>query len=1105
MNKKLNKKILNLIALCSGITATVAVGIGGIVYSIQEKNGGDKPIDQNILPESVYKFSDDGKTLLGFKDEFLNDPDSEIYKGNFQDCDTMQIPARVTSVADNAFVDTPQPLHIISTIPSFVKNLTFAEGSQCSTIGNYAFKQCYTLTSVSFPSSLETIGQDAFYSVLALASIDFSNASSLNSINSSAFFDCRALTSVDLSHTNLTLINLGAFHSCSALTSITFPNSLKTIGNNAFYDCSKLTSIILPPELTSIGIIAFMNCKSLSSVDFSNCTNLTSIQENAFENCSALHSIDLSTCNILTSIDDYAFTECSALTSVKFPRSLLTIGEYVFKNCLKLDNIEWNAWNGSANLLPISFTGVCPTGGDVTVTNPSGYDSDALLQYLLEYGGLPESWTKDASPILPKSVYEIDENNVLVGFKQGIDLNQYKDTCDTMQIPASVTSIADNAFYKSFASTIPSFIKKLTFAEGSNCSSINNGAFRASSLTSVSLPSNLRSIGNSAFESCPALTSIDLSYCTNLSLISEFAFYQCNKLESVDLSYCSTLTEIQRYVFSDCSEITSVFLPNSLTEIGAIAFGRCSKLDLISFPSNLKNISVQAFKGCSALTSVDFSNCTELTSIKANAFESCSALVSISFPRSLTTINANVFKNCSNLNSITWNAWSGSFDSLSSDAFSGVCPTGGNVIVTNPSGHDSNELLQCLHVDGGLPESWIKNTGRELPDSVYDIDETTNALKGFKSGIDWSQYQNTSDTMKIPARVTSINESAFLDDTQYSSTIPSFITKITFAENSQLTKVNESAFANNFNNLTSVDFSNATNLSSIDNGVFYNSFYMSSVIFPSSLSEIKENVFVNCTYLENITWNGWTGEMDHIDINSFSGCPSDGTVAINNIGEYESIDLLNYLIQHGGLPESWKAALPESVLDIDANNVLQGFKSDINLSQYESTCDTIRIPSRVTSIADGAFYHDGTFYNASSSVIPSFITKLAFAENSNCSIIGEYSFSMSPLTSVTFQNSLETIGEGAFEGSLNLSSITLPISLITIGQEAFMNCGRLWFIGWDLPSDYQISITVGANAFKNLNSFGNVKSLNPSITSDDLLDWIKQKGDFPPEGWTVAC
>ncbi len=57
MNKKLNKKLLNLIALCSGITATVAVGIGGIVYSIQEKNsgGGDEPVDKKFYQKKFMK------------------------------------------------------------------------------------------------------------------------------------------------------------------------------------------------------------------------------------------------------------------------------------------------------------------------------------------------------------------------------------------------------------------------------------------------------------------------------------------------------------------------------------------------------------------------------------------------------------------------------------------------------------------------------------------------------------------------------------------------------------------------------------------------------------------------------------------------------------------------------------------------------------------------------------------------------------------------------------------------------------------------------------------------------------------------------------------
>ncbi len=496
MNKKLNKKLLNLITLCSGITATVAVGIGGVVYSLrQEKNGGDEPVDQKVLPESVYNI-DENNVLLGFKDEFLNDPDSEIYKDNFQDCDTMQIPAHVTSIASQAFERNK--------VPSFIKNLTFEEGSHCSSIAEDAFKDCSSLTSV-----------------------DLSKCTELRSMEWYTFYNCSSLNSVKIPN-NLTEIPDDAFGSCSALISVDFSNatSLSSINSCAFEYCSSLTSVSLPESLKKIGVSAFWHCPLLRSINFPR--NLTSIGNSVFVNC-------------------------SSLTSVSFPSSLESIGMFAFGECSNLSSITWDRWTGSVDSLENSaFSGVCPTGGNVIVTNPSdGHDSDALLQYLLEYGGLPESWAKVIP--LPEEVYKISENNVLIGFREGIDLYQYDGICNTIQIPARVTSIGTSAFLED----IPSFITKLTFAEGSVCGDIYNHAFR----------------------NCTALTSADFSNCLNLSSIQSNDFSGCSSLNFVN--FPSSLKGIAQSAFRNCSSLKYIAwdLPNDYQNeitIGKSAFANIS-------------------------------------------------------------------------------------------------------------------------------------------------------------------------------------------------------------------------------------------------------------------------------------------------------------------------------------------------------------------------------------------------------------------------------------------------------------------------------------------------------------------------------------------------
>ncbi len=476
MKNKSNKKLLSLITLCSGMLATVALGVGGVVYSLRQGDG-NKPIDQNNpLPNEVYRI--ENNVLMSFTDEFLADT------AKYGQYDTMEIPASVTSINESAFCPNN------TTIPDFINKLTFAENSSCLKINRYAFTGAISLKSVSLPEKITMLGDYTFDDCSSLTSVDLSNCTNLSAIGDSAFNGCSSLKSIDLSKcTNLSSIGPYAFENCLSLASVAFSSSLESIGYAAFW------------------------YSALSWVDLSNCTNLSSI-------------------------DKYVFGNCHELTSITFPSSLTSINSSAFLDTSNLSSITWNAWQGGTTLGSNSFSGVCPTGGTVTVTDPidDQHDSDQLLSYLLSNGGLPQTWVIN-NP-LPEEVYTI-ENDVLKGFTDAFLANpsaysQY----NTMEIPASVTSIGGHAFIHniSIRSTIPSFITKLTFDKGSKCMKINTCAFL----------------------SCSSITSVDLSKCNNLSSIGEDAF-------------------------RNCSTLTSVLFPNSLTEIIQNAFLNCSSLNYIAW------------------------------------------------------------------------------------------------------------------------------------------------------------------------------------------------------------------------------------------------------------------------------------------------------------------------------------------------------------------------------------------------------------------------------------------------------------------------------------------------------------------------------------------
>ena len=120
------------------------------------------------------------------------------------------------------------------TIPSTIN------GYPVTTIGDYAFSDCYDLTSVTIPDSVTTIGDWAFS-------------------------DCNSLTSVTIPD-SVTIIGDDAFYYCNSLTSVTIPDSVTTIGDDAFRYCSSLTSVTIGDSVTTIGDRAFYKCTSLTDV-----------------------------------------------------------------------------------------------------------------------------------------------------------------------------------------------------------------------------------------------------------------------------------------------------------------------------------------------------------------------------------------------------------------------------------------------------------------------------------------------------------------------------------------------------------------------------------------------------------------------------------------------------------------------------------------------------------------------------------------------------------------------------------------------------------------------------------------------------------------------
>ena len=137
--------------------------------------------------------------------------------------------------------------------------------SYITTINQYAFYNCTSLTSITIPDSVTSIGASSFERCSRLTSVTIGNG--VISIGESAFHNCRGLTSITIPD-SMTSISSSAFSYCTGLTSITIPDRVTSIGQCAFEGCTGLTSITIPDRVTSIGQCAFEGCTGLANIKF---------------------------------------------------------------------------------------------------------------------------------------------------------------------------------------------------------------------------------------------------------------------------------------------------------------------------------------------------------------------------------------------------------------------------------------------------------------------------------------------------------------------------------------------------------------------------------------------------------------------------------------------------------------------------------------------------------------------------------------------------------------------------------------------------------------------------------------------------------------------
>lgn len=158
-------------------------------------------------------------------------------------------------------------------------------------IGGETFAALYELRKVNMPGSVESIGDNAFYDCNSLAEFDLSTLSQLKDISSSAFYNSSCIPAVLKLPDGLESIGSFAFHN-TGVTFVDFSNtSLHNIGGNAFGECPITGALSFPGTLRSIGNSAFASAK-VSSI------KLKSPDMVYLEGTDVFKSVDKTTCKV---------------------------------------------------------------------------------------------------------------------------------------------------------------------------------------------------------------------------------------------------------------------------------------------------------------------------------------------------------------------------------------------------------------------------------------------------------------------------------------------------------------------------------------------------------------------------------------------------------------------------------------------------------------------------------------------------------------------------------------------------------------------------------------------------------------------------------------